>query len=114
MNMEGGKDRICRVCGEEVENEGKFMMRVKGYEELSREGEMQLRKIVDWEEGMDRKGKWKTMFRGGSKDRMVTKVVILYIKKAVANVDSILGTNVDKAIRKTDVSKRQLFENTSF
>ena len=100
------EERICRVCEEEVEDESHFLRRCPEYKELRDRAQAELRKSTDWEDGKESEKQWEKIFRGGKGTTEMIRIVMEFIKRAVAKRDRALGTNVYKSIRRFEMFSR--------
>ena len=103
MAREAREERICRVCEEEVEDESHFLRRCPEYKELRESAQKELRKRTDWKEGKESEEQWEKIFRGGEGTTEMIRIVMEFIKKAVAKRDRALGTEIYKSIRRFEM-----------
>ena len=100
---EAREERICRVCNEEVEDESHFLRRCPEYKDIRENAEKELRKRTDWKDGRESEEQWERIFRGGEGTLEMIKIVMEFIKKAVAKRDRTLGTEIYKSIRRFEM-----------
>ena len=100
---EAREERICRVCEGEVEDESHFLRRCPEYKELRESAQKELRKRTDWKEGKESEEQWEKIFRGGEGTTEMIRIVMEFIKKAVAKRDRALGTEIYKSIRRFEM-----------
>jgi hypothetical protein len=88
-------ERVCRVCGKEVEDEDHFLRRCAGYVKERKECEEEMKRNMNWTEENLEKAWW-----GESKIKKVNSALTRYVKRVVAKRDRILGLNIFKNIKR--------------